>query len=161
MLAKAFGGFGTGFQYKGFDLSVDFQYQLGGKVYDGEYQTLMGGMAGYGFHTDVLNAWTPENSGSNIPRFQASYTGMTSSSDRWLTSASYLTLGNITFGYTLDKKILKSAHIESARLYFVADNIYTWSKRKGLDPRQSLTGGSSGQMYSPIRTFSCGVNIVF
>ena len=161
MLAKAFGGFGTSFQFKGFDLSVDFQYQIGGLVYDSEYQSLMGGSAGYGIHVDALNAWTPNNANSNIPRFQASYTGMTSSSDRWLTDASYLTLGNITFGYTFDKKLLKKMHLENLRLYFVADNLYTWSKRDGLDPRQSLTGGSNGQMYSPIRTFSGGINITF
>ena len=161
MLAKAFGGFGTSFQFKGFDLSVDFQYQIGGYVYDSEYQSLMAGSAGYGIHVDALNAWTPNNANSNIPRFQASYTGMTSSSDRWLTDASYLTLGNITFGYTFDKKLLKKMHLENLRLYFVADNIYTWSKRDGLDPRQSLTGGSNGQMYSPIRTFSGGINITF
>ena len=161
MLAKAFGGFGTGFQFKGFDLGVDFQYQIGGKVYDGEYQTLMSGMAGYGFHKDILNAWTPENSGSNIPRLQESYSAMASSSDRWLTDASYLTLGNITLGYTLDKQLMNWKQIQSIRLYAVADNIYTWSKRRGLDPRQSLTGGSSGQMYSPIRSVSFGVNVVF
>ena len=161
MLAKAFGGFGTSFQFKGFDLSVDFQYQIGGYVYDSEYQSLMAGSAGYGIHVDALNAWTPNNANSNIPRFQASYTGMTSSSDRWLTDASYLTLGNITFGYTFDKKLLKKMHLENLRLYFVADNIYTWSKRDGLDPRQSLTGDSNGQMYSPIRTFSGGINITF
>ena len=161
MLAKAFGGFGTSFQFKGFDLSVDFQYQIGGYVYDSEYQSLMAGSAGYGIHVDALNAWTPNNANSNIPRFQASYTGMTSSSDRWLTDASYLTLGNITFGYSFDKKLLKKMHLENLRLYFVADNIYTWSKRDGLDPRQSLTGGANGQMYSPIRTFSGGINITF
>jgi hypothetical protein len=161
VLAKAFGGFGTSLKYKGLDFSVDFQYQIGGLVYDGEYQSLMGGSAGYGIHVDALNAWTADNASSNIPRFQASYTGMTSSSDRWLTDASYLTLGNITLGYTFDKKMLKKINMEKIRVYLVADNIYTWSKRAGLDPRQSLTGGSNGQMYSPIRTFSCGVNLVF
>ena len=161
VLAKAFGGFGTSLKYKGLDFSVDFQYQIGGLVYDGEYQSLMGGSAGYAIHQDVLNAWTPQNAGSNIPRFQSSYTGMTSTSDRWLTDASYLTLGNITLGYTLPKNLLKKAQIESLRVYVVADNIYTWSKRQGLDPRQDLTGGSNAQMYSPIRTFSAGVNLTF
>ena len=161
VLAKAFGGFGTGFQWKGLDLSIDFQYQLGGLVYDGEYASLMAGSAGYGIHKDVLNAWTPENSSSNIPRFQAGYTAMTGGSDRWLTDASYLTLGNITLGYTFDKKMLKKVHLDNLRVYFVADNIYTWSHRKGLDPRQFLDGGSNAQTYSPIRSFSCGVNIAF
>jgi hypothetical protein len=64
-------------------------------------------------------------------------------------------------GYSFDKKLLKKIHLENLRLYLVADNIYTWSKRKGLDPRQSMTGGSDAMMYSPIRTFSCGVNVTF
>jgi hypothetical protein len=86
---------------------------------------------------------------------------MTGGSDRWLTDASYLTLGNITLGYTFDKKMLKKVHLDNLRVYFVADNIYTWSHRKGLDPRQFLDGGSNAQTYSPIRSFSCGVNIAF
>lgn len=161
---KVFGGFGTGFEFKGFDLSVDFQYALGGKVFDDEYQTLMTGSAGYGIHKDVLKSWTPENSGSNIPRFQYGYNYGNSGCDRWLINASYLTLGNITFGYTIDKRILKTPHIQSIRIYGAADNVYTWSKRRGLDPRQysaSDPGSANGLMYSPIRTVSFGLNVTF
>ena len=92
---------------------------------------------------------------------------MASASDRWLTKATCLTLGNITFGYTLDKRILKTKAIQSIRIYGAADNVYTWSKRRGLDPRQyaasspGTTGAGIGQTYSPIRTVSFGLNLTF
>lgn len=43
----------------------------------------------------------------------------------------------------------------------VADNVWTWSKRQGLDPRQSITGGSSNSVYRPIRTVSGGITVTF
>jgi hypothetical protein len=46
-------------------------------------------------------------------------------------------------------------------LYVVCDNVWYWSRRKGLDPRQSMTGGSNNAMYSPIRTISGGINVTF
>lgn len=61
-LAKVYGGFGTQLNAYGVDLSVQFSYQLGGKLYDGTYEALMhrGDGAGTNFHKDVLEAWTPE-----------------------------------------------------------------------------------------------------
>ena len=60
-LPDAYGGFGTNFTWKGFDLSVDFSYQLGGKVFDTSYQEGMGNTPGEKFHTDILKAWTETN----------------------------------------------------------------------------------------------------
>lgn len=161
VLPKVFGGFGANVSYKGFDLSVDFTYQLGGKVYDSEYQTLMAFDAGYGFHTDLLNAWSVTNKGSNIPRLNAGDSYAASSSDRFLTSAKCLTLNNISFGYSLPKSLLSKAHLTKVRVFAVGDNLFTWSARKGLDPRMSPTGDNSGLYYSPIRTISGGVQIGF
>lgn len=161
VLPDVYGGFGTNLTYKGFDLSVDFQYQLGGKVYDSEYASLMRLDAGYGFHTDLLNAWSSENANSNIPRLNVSDSYTASTSSRFLTSANYLSLSNITFGYTLPKSVLNKLNISKIRIYAVADNVYTWTKRKGLDPRQSPTGGSSGINYSSIRSISGGVSVTF
>lgn len=159
VLPDVYGGFGTSFAWKGFDLSVDFQYQIGGKVFDSEYQSLMGMNPGYGFHTDLYNAWSVDNPNSDIPRINVNDSYSVSTSDRFLTNASYLTLGNITLGYTLPKKVCKSMGLKGLRVYAVADNIYTWSKRKGLDPRQSITGGSSGTYYSTIRSISGGITL--
>lgn len=148
-------------KWKGFDFSVDFTYQLGGKVYDSTYASLMNLSQGYGIHVDMLNAWSLDNLGSNIPRMQYNDINMASSSDRFLTSASYLSLQNITIGYSLPKSLTTKIGIQGLRFYVVGDNLWTWSKRQGLDPRQSITGGSSSDNYSSVRTISGGITVTF
>jgi TonB-linked SusC/RagA family outer membrane protein len=74
-LPKVYGGFGVSFEAYGFDLSVDFAYQLGGQIYDGTYASLMHGgnssNAGRNWHADILNAWTPENTNTDVPRLNS------------------------------------------------------------------------------------------
>ena len=125
----------------GFDLNVQTAFQLGGWIYDTNYASLMsGGKNGQTFHKDLYNRWVKPGQITNVP--QLCYEGSSSvygaGSDRWLTSASYFSLKNVTFGYTLPKNISKKAHIERARLYFAGDNLWLKSARKGLDPRQYL-----------------------
>ncbi len=163
VLPDVYGGFGTSVNWKGIDLSVDFQYQLGGKVYDSQYAQLMGlgSAGGYGIHVDMLNAWSETNKASNVPRIQYGDTYMNGASDRFLTSASYLSLQNITLGYSLPKKIVSKIGIQKLRFYAVADNVWVWSKRQGLDPRLSITGSDGQGYYSPIRTISGGITVTF
>ena len=161
ILPKVYGGFGTSLTAYGFDFSISFAYQLGGRILDYTYGELMSTDAmGSAWHTDMLNAWTPENTNTDIPRLnvQDQYTGNLTQ-DRWLTSSNYLSLQNITFGYTLPKSWTQKLQIEGVRLYFVADNVALWSARKGLDPRQSYL--SADNVYSPIRTISGGISLNF
>ena len=82
-------------------------------------------------------------------------------SSRFLTNASYLSLENINFGYTLPTKLTRKAYIDKVRVYLTCENVWVWSKRQGLDPRQSFTGGSNNTYYSPIRTISGGLTVTF
>jgi TonB-linked SusC/RagA family outer membrane protein len=164
-LPDAFGGFGTSFTYKGIDLSVDFVYQLGGLVYDSDYAAAMGspqrGSRGSAFHADLLDAWTPENTISTIPRLQYGDLYSNSTSDRFITDASYLSLQNISMGYTFPTRFCKRLGMEKLRVYAVCDNAWLWSKRQGLDPRQSITGSTTSAYYAPIRSFSGGITLTF
>jgi TonB-linked SusC/RagA family outer membrane protein len=164
ILPKIYGGFGTELKCYGVDLSVAFNYQAGGRVYDTGYQRLMhaGGSsdAGQNWHMDILNAWTPTNTDTDVPALNAGESNANGTSDRWLISSNYVGLQNITLGYTFPAKLTKKAHIEKIRLYAVADNVALWSARKGLDPRQSFTTANSFY-YSPMRTISGGVSITF
>jgi len=164
ILPKIYGGFGTNLNVYGVDLSVGFNYQAGGKILDTSYRYLMhggyGNDAGHNWHMDILNAWTPENKDSNIPRLNAGDAYTNQQSDRWLISSNYVALQNITLGYTFPSKLTKKAHIEKIRLFAVADNVALWSARKGMDPRQSYTS-SSNVYYSPMRAISGGINITF
>ncbi len=164
-LAPVYGGFGTSLAYKDFDLSVNFAYQIGGQTYDGSYAAMMSsptsGGVGSAIHVDVFNAWSPENPNSNIPRFQFGDNYSSSQSDRFLTNASYLSLQNINLGYTLPSKIANKLYLKSVRVSCSAENVFYWSKRQGMDPRLSMTGGGNNAYYSPIRTISGGINVTF
>ncbi|MBO5801274.1 MAG: TonB-dependent receptor [Alistipes sp.] len=154
-----FGGFSTTLYAYGFDLSIAFDYQLGGTTIDGSYAGYMSSPTasslGKNYHLDLLDAWTKENPNSQIPRFQYAddYTAATSS--RFLTSSDYLNISNINLGYTFPTKWWKG-HIQNLRVYVACDNVWYWSARKGFDPR----GGGNG-LYSPIRTISGGVTLTF
>ena len=164
-LPDLYGGFSTSLEVYGVDLSVNFVYQLGGKVYDGDYAGSMASPSaqsvGRSIHKDMYKAWTPENNTSEYPRFVYGDQYTAASSDRFLTSASYLSLQNVNLGYTFPSKWMSKIGVSRLRLYVAAENIWYWSARKGLDPRQSYTGGASASYYSPIRTISGGVNLTF
>lgn len=166
LLPKVYGGFGTGIDFKGIDVSVTFDYQLGGQIYDSRYKTLMGSIssatdAGKTVHKDILKSWTPNNTSSDIPRYQYldQYTNATS--NRWLTSASYLNFQSFTVGYTVPNRYLKNLGLSKLRVYASGENLYFWSARKGLDPRYSYSATESLTVYSPVRTVMGGIQVSF
>ncbi|WP_430815687.1 SusC/RagA family TonB-linked outer membrane protein [Carboxylicivirga sp. RSCT41] len=164
LLPTVYGGVGTTIEAFGFDASVQASYQLGGEIYDAGYRRLMHGgyssFAGQNWHKDIYNAWTPENPTSNVPRLNANDRYTNSTSTRFLTSSDYFSLNNITVGYTLPKHLLSSLNISRVRVYVAAENVALWTKRKGLDPRQSFIQATTAR-YTPIRTISGGLNLSF
>ena len=168
-LPKVYGGLGTSLSAYGFDFSIQMAYQLGGRIYDGTYQAIMhtgfSSMAGTNWSKDILKAWTPENPNTDVPRLCASDNSYQLDSNRFLTSSDYLSLNNITLGYTLPKKWMRAMQISNLRLYVTADNLAVLSARKGLDPRMSLGTGSSttsgNYTYSPMRTIAGGLTVTF
>lgn len=166
-LPPVYGGFGTTVKFYGFDFGLQFSYQIGGRTFDSQYGKLAHpgkiDNLGTNFHTDMLNAWRPDNRNTNIPKLDAQ--SPYSLGDQWTTfnlvSSNYLSLNNITIGYTLPTKLTSKWGIESIRVYGVADNVALWSKRKGLDPRMSLTATGDYAGYSVVRTISGGIKVVF
>ena len=165
ILPKVYGGFGTSVEAYGFDFSMDFSYQMGGQNIDNTYMTLMhagySSDAGRNWHADILKAWTPENTKTDVPRLNSSDQYANATSTRFLVSTDYLSVQNITLGYTLPNKLLKKYQIEKLRIFGVADNVALLTARQGLDPRQSYSVTYSGSLYTPIRSISGGINITF
>lgn len=164
ILPDVYGGFGTNIQFHGFDFSIALAYQLGGKIMDSGYQGLMhtgsSSSAGTNWHKDILKAWTPENPNTSVPVLNSmdTYSGQTS--DRWLISSNYLSINNITLGYTFPKSWTRPMQIESIRIYGAADNLAIFTARKGLDPRQGFTSATNAT-YGALRTISGGVRLTF
>ena len=167
LLPPVYGGVSTNLKIYGFDFGINCGFQVGGKMIDYGYQLLMYGAnntdAGQAMHKDMLKAWTPENRNTDVPAVawagnQATY--INALTDRWLISSNYFTINNITAGYTLPKKIADKLSCSNIRVYFSGDNLYLWSKRKGLDPRQGYASSLAGS-YSALRSVSGGVKIEF
>lgn len=165
ILPKVYGGFGTSLRLYDFDLSVSFDYQLGGKIADNHYASLMspnetGASAGSNIHKDYLKAWSPNNTSSDIPRWQyGDRYSVFGNSDRFLTNASYLNFQSFTVGYTVPKKLVKN--VAKIRIYAAGENLCFWSARKGFDPRYSYEGNKDISAYSPVRNISGGIQLTF
>ncbi len=163
-MPKVFGGFNTSFSFRGIDLSAQFNYSIGGKKWDTGYQSLMASPnsvnIGSGIHRDVFKSWTPENPDSDIPMFYYNdvYSGATT--DRFLKNANYLSMSNLSIGYTFPKSFANRLKMSNLRVFGACENVAYWTARKGFDPRASLTSGSYGG-YVPLRTISGGLQIQF
>ncbi|MDE7396134.1 MAG: SusC/RagA family TonB-linked outer membrane protein [Muribaculum sp.] len=166
MLPTLYGGFGVSLTVQNFDASAQFDYQLGGKVYDSQYAHYMTptanqSSAGSTFHRDYVKSWSPENPNSNIPRWQYRDQYTSAKSDRFLTSARYLNFQSFTVGYTLPKFWKEISNI---RVYVMGENLCFWSARKGLDPRYAYSGINAVNgisTYQTSRNISGGIQVTF
>ena len=160
-----YGGLGMSFQLYGFDLSFNLTYQLGGKAYDYAYQIIMhngsGNQIGTTWHRDILRAWTPTNTNTDVPRLNQSDVYTSARSDRFLVDASYLNFQNVNFGYTFPAALTRNVGISNLRVYMSAENLFYLSARRGFDPRYSLAGYNNMSSYNPIRTVSGGISLTF
>lgn len=156
-----YGGYTNTLTWKGFDLSIFFTYQIGGKMYDSNYASLMHpGSFGSHMHKDIMNRWTAEGQVTDVPRLQNNYTAASAASSRWLTDASFLSLRNLTLGYNLPASVLRKLQMKNCRIYASGDNLFLFSKRKGMDPQQTFNG-TSDFTYVPNRIVSFGLNVSF
>ncbi len=170
VLPKVYGGFGTSIKAYGIDFSAQFSFQLGGRYYDGTYQALMHTSSGVGtaWHKDVLKSWSSENPDSDIPRLDGDTSVGQTAVDNYLISSNYLSINNITLGYTLPDEAASALKVSGVRIYVSGDNLAVVSARKGVDPRYSMGLGSftSGSglnsgSYSAMRTITAGVTVTF
>jgi hypothetical protein len=110
-------------------------------------------------HKDLLNAWTPSNTTSNIPRLDnGAINNINAASTRWLIDASYFAIRNVSLSYILPKKLLGKIDISSARVFVTGENLGLFSKRKGLNPSESFDGTNS-TTYPQARILSVGLNV--
>ncbi len=170
-LPVVYGSFGTSLSWKGLSFGLLFTYALGGKINDTGYSGLMATMtatSAHTYHKDILKSWThvPEGVTENSPFSQrvdtkgvpqANNTNQSNynnaGSDRWLTSASYLTLKNINLSYDLPNAWVNALKMKKLSLGVFIDNVFTTTSRKGLNPQYNYSGGQ-GQTFVQARVFS-------
>ena len=153
-------------EYKGFDLSVVLGSAWGHKLYNGNKYFYEGMNSGSNFLASSLNAWTPTNTNTDVPR--AIYNdpnGNMKESDRFLEKGAFIRLRTLQLGYTLPSKLRKQAYIDRLRVYFSADNLFTITGYDGVDPEFSrasvLNTGIDKLIYPFTRSFTLGVQLTF
>ena len=171
-LPTVYGSFTPSVQYKSLSLSAVFTYSLGGKTYDGVYAGLMGaGGTPSSIHVDVANSWNgvPEGMTENSPErikkdgipeynYETSSLNNAGTTSRWLTSADYLVLKNLTLSYQLPKSWVKKLDLQNVGLSLSCENLFTWTARQGMNPQQSFGGTQYNYLVTP-RVFSFGVQV--
>jgi TonB-linked SusC/RagA family outer membrane protein len=154
------GSFTNSFTVSNFDLSVMITYGKGGLVYDGNYAGLMhNGTYGTNWHRDIFNSWTPDNTDTDVPILIGNQNS-NAQSTRFLVSRDYLSIRNVSLGFTFPKSMLQNVGLSSARVFVNATNLHTFTALKGMDPTQYFSG-AQGHEYSPLRTISFGVSMNF
>ena len=158
------GGFGIDFEAYGVTLSVSCSYRIGGYGYDNMYALLMHSdkIGKRNWHKDIKNAWTENNTNTNIPRLSnGNDQYANAASDRFLTSNSYLSLNNINLGYKFPKKLIEKIKLTNLQLWIAADNLAIATARKGYNPMMSLSGTNGYNDYSPLSTVMGGIKVQF
>ena len=152
-----------GFNYKNFSFSMMWQGVAGNKIAYVGKQMILGDFEGnFNRSKEILNAWSPTNTSSNIPRLSKNdpNTNFATPSDWYIEDGSYLRLKNLTIGYDLTSALHRMPHFadrnSSLSIYFSGENLLTLTKYSGMDPE---VGGWDALLYPVSRVFAFGVKL--
>ena len=155
-------------KWNGFDLSVQFNFATGGKIYGNclRYDEQSGASWMDTFTNYVYdNRWkSPQEPGNGqVPKMTAASTSWNKASSRFLMDGDYFKFKNLTVGYSIPKKLLKKAYLNSARVYFTGENLFTTSAKnyRGTDPASVNAAGTMWWNYPQPRIFTFGLSVGF
>jgi hypothetical protein len=182
---KALLGINLNFEYKGFDLSMNFQSALGFDIYNLTKKYTQG-FYGLNSTAEYFNAsFLGENGLTDQPRVGRWTNNLITGALEWqgdnavnqnysiassyfVEKGDYLKLKNLVIGYTLPQKALKKMKMQQLRVYMSAQNVFTLTKYSGIDPEIGAIGGNvlrrnldTFNRYLPSRLFSFGIDLTF
>jgi TonB-linked SusC/RagA family outer membrane protein len=155
-----------GANYKGFDMSFLIGEAGGGKLYNANRYFYEGMGSGSNFLKTTLNAWTPQNTDTDVPRAVLQDLNENArESDRFLEKGDYIRLRQLQIGYVLTAPLLKKTQIEHLRIYASAENLFTITSYTGIDPEFSrasvLNAGIDTHIYPFTRSYIFGLQLTF
>lgn len=143
-------GFRANAEWNNFDISFFFDGMSGNKIFNFTRYRMESMIDITNYGSRVLDAWTPTNTHTSMPRFEITDPNKNSrvASDRWLEDGSFIRLKTFEFGYTLPKAMLSKLNIEHLRIFSACENLFTITGYKGYTPdlgenNHSNTGTSS------------------
>jgi hypothetical protein len=118
------------------------------------------------FNLALLNAWTPKNKDTDVPRLTIQDPNHNSyPSTRFLFNASYLRFKTVQIGYTLPSAILNTLGLTKLRFYVSGHNLWTITPYPGYDPSYTNDGllnrGLDQGLYPIARSVIGGIEVKF
>ena len=154
-----------GFTWKKLSFSAMFQGVGGAQAMNVSKYMLLSDVEGnFNRSREILNAWSPDNRGSNIPILSKNDNNgnFSTASDWYLEDASYLRLKNVTLSYDLSDVFCKWSHLNdrNSRLsvFLSGENLATITRYSGMDRE---CGGWDALKYPVSRVFSLGVKLTY
>ncbi|WP_423818638.1 TonB-dependent receptor [Salinimicrobium sp. TIG7-5_MAKvit] len=151
--------------YAGFDFTVFFQGAGGNKIYNGNDFRLLSMDTGRNFRAESLNAWTPTNTNTDIPRAVLNDPNRNNrASTRFLEDGDYLRVKTIQLGYSIPEARLENLFIDNLRLFVTAQNYFTFTNYSGLDPEVGgaiLSRGIDSNLYPKYKSLIGGIQLKF
>lgn len=160
--------FGLSFrlEYKGFDLNVSTYGAAGHKVLDHVDMILRSSYGVTNKSTDLLNAWTPDNTATTVPAVYYKANGSVTNdyfSERYLQNGSYWKIANVELGYNFNDKLF-NGYVSGVRVYVSAQNLATISGYRGYNldfAGGTFTPGYNYCSYPTPMTFMLGAKLSF
>lgn len=142
------------------DFGQDIQNHMKRQLYSMNYGNLATNRG-----KDILNAWRPDNTGSDIPALSLTDDNNESRfSTYYIENGSYMKMKYLKLSYKLPSKIIRKIGASNLDVYGQVENVFTITKYKGLDP-EILPGGYGSLVdngaYPRPRTFTVGLNLQF
>lgn len=163
---KIYGGISTRFDFYNVDVSLQFNYSYGNKLFinDLRYMEGVGERSTSPITYYVFdNRWKNPGDISDVPQVRwGGNNGSDGWSSRQLVDASYFRVKSIMIGYTLPKKMAQKAYLNSFRAYVSIDNLYTVTSKnfRGFDPEAGLGMSQAANYPLPIN-YTLGINVGF
>lgn len=164
-----YGGWNNTISYGNFQLTALFNFSIGNTIANfGKRNEFTMQDENTNAGPGILNAWTPENTDTNIPRVAyRDPNGNRRFSDFYIEDASFIKLKNINISYRFDSDLLKKLAITNASIFLSGTNLFTITSYSGFDPEindeptNNFQQGYDYQRYPSVRTFSLGLNLNF
>ena len=157
-----YGNIFTALSYKGVRLDIGLNYSLGNDIYNYYRRQLESGSSFYNQTVSMANRWSFDGQKTDIPAVAfGDPVGNSRFSDRWIEDGSYLRLKNIKLSYDIPVSL---SWLQGISVWCAAENLYTLTKYKGMDPETSVNNrvlyqGVDAGLLPQTRSFHLGVKV--
>lgn len=146
--------------FKGFDFSILLQGIAGASVYTQNAWTQPLNISGGTITKRWRDAWTPENTQTDVPKISISDTWRGQPSSFWISEISFIKMKNIQLGYSIPISMTSRLGLQKIYLYANAQNVGSLVNKdyEGFDPERNTF--DSGENFYPIpRVVTVGLNV--